>query len=324
MDKELKTAYVQLHIAVFIFGFTAILGKLISADHFTLVWHRMWLAAFGFILIPGFIKALRGTSVKDLLKLLGIGVLVAVHWLTFYGSIKIGDSASLTLGCFGLTSTFTSILEPLIYRKRFVVLDVVMGLFALFGIALIALYTPDASESEGNYGLAIIVGVFSTFVAALFSTINSTLANKIDTRVMSFTELGGGFLFLCLLLFTGLHMDEVLPVSEFKILPLTDEPRLIDTRYADLIWIALLALVCTNVAFVMNLNAMKRVTAFTANLAINLEPVYGILLAALIFKEHQFLNPQFYLGAGIILSSVVIHSIIKYRERNKRYNQAEA
>ncbi|MCC6817744.1 MAG: DMT family transporter [Bacteroidia bacterium] len=317
MDKDLRNAYVQLHIAVFIFGFTAILGKLISADHFTLVWHRMWLAAFGFFFIPGFIRALKQTSLKYLIQLFGIGVLVAIHWLTFYGSIKIGNSASLTLGCFGLTSTFTSILEPLIYRKRFIVLDVVLGLMALLGIALIALYAPEESQNGGHYGLAIAVGVFSTFVAALFSTINSTLANKIDTKVMSFAELSGGFLFLCILLGFSLNLNEVLPIHAFKIWPTTNAPQFIDSIYADFIWIALLALVCTNVAFVMNLNAMKKVSAFTANLAINLEPVYGILLAAAIFKEHQYLNLQFYLGAGIILSSVVIHSIIKYRERNK-------
>lgn len=317
MDKDLRNAYIQLHIAVFIFGFTAILGKLISADHFTLVWHRMWLAALGFFLIPGFVGALKATAARDLLKLAGIGVLVAIHWLTFYGSIKIGDSASLTLGCFGLTSTFTSILEPLIYRKRFVVLDVLLGLMALGGITLIALYAPEPNGHLGHIPLAIIVGVFSTFVAALFSTINSTLASKIDTKVMSFAELGGGYLFLSLLLLCAFNIDEILPIHSFKLWPVTEHPKVLDTVYADFIWIALLALVCTNIAFVMNLNAMKRVTAFTANLAINLEPVYGILLAAFIFKEHQFLNLQFYLGTGIILSSVVIHTIIKSRERNK-------
>ncbi|MBL7837896.1 MAG: DMT family transporter [Bacteroidetes bacterium] len=317
MDKELRSAYIQLHIAVFIFGFTAILGKLISADHFTLVWHRMWLAAAGFFLIPGFIKTLRQTNVKYLFMLMGIGILVAIHWLTFYGSIKIGDSASLTLGCFGLTSTFTSILEPLIYRKKFVVLDVLLGLLALLGIAIIAYYAPSQKEGNGNIPLAIIVGVFSTFVAALFSTINSTLTNKVDTKVISFAELTGGYLFLCIILLSSFHIEAVLPVNDFKLWPLTSEPKFIQSPYADFIWIALLALVCTNVAFVMNLNAMKRVSAFTANLAINLEPVYGILLAAFIFKEHQFLNLQFYIGAGIILLSVVLHSIIKSRERNK-------
>lgn len=315
MNADLKKAYWELHIAVFIFGFTAILGKLISADHFTLVWHRMWLAALGFFLIPKFYQSLKATPLKSIITLLGIGVLVAIHWLTFYGSIKIGKSASLTLGCFGLTSTFTSFLEPLIYKRKLDKREILLGFFALLGIGVIAYYSPSESEEGGNFTLAIIVGVFSTFVAALFSTINSRLTNKIDTKVMSFTELTGGFLFLNLLLFFAApfigQWQEVLPIKNFNIWPTTLNPQFIQSPYADFIWITILALVCTNIAFVLNLNAMKKVTAFTANLAINLEPVYGIILAAFILHEHQFLNFQFYLGTAIILSSVVIHSLMK-------------
>lgn len=310
MNPELKKAYLQLHVAVFIFGFTAILGKLISSDHFTLVWHRMWLASAGFLLVPGFLRALSKTPVRELLKLSGIGVMVAIHWITFYGSIKIGNSASLTLGCFGLTSMFTSVLEPLIYKSKFNVTDILLGLLAGVGIAIIAVFTPE-DQDGGNYGLAIMVGIFSTFMAALFSTINSTLTRKIDTRVMSFAELAGGFLFLCLILLIGSDMTNVLPLDKFMLIPLSSDPQIIPSVYADIIWIALLALVCTNVAFVLNLNAMKKVSAFTANLVINLEPVYGIALAALILKEHKYLTPQFYLGAGIILLSVVLHTLLK-------------
>lgn len=316
----MKKAYWELHIAVFIFGFTAILGKLISADHFTLVWHRMWLAALGFFFIPKFYQSLKATSIKSIIHLLGIGVLVAIHWLTFYGSIKIGKSASLTLGCFGLTSTFTSFLEPLIYRRKIDSKEILLGFFALIGIGIIAYYSPSKSDDGGNFTLAIVVGVFSTFVAALFSTINSRLTNKIDTKVMSFTELLGGFLFLCLLLLVVSPLisgwQEVLPLHSFNIWPTTNSPQFIASPYADFIWIGLLALVCTNIAFVLNLNAMKKVTAFTANLAINLEPVYGIILAAFILHEHQFLNLQFYLGTAIILSSVLIHSLMKKNGNN--------
>ena len=315
MNTEMKKAYWELHIAVFIFGFTAILGKLISADHFTLVWHRMWLAALGFFLIPKFYQSLRATPFKSIVTLLGIGVLVAIHWLTFYGSIKIGKSASLTLGCFGLTSTFTSFLEPVIYKRKLDKREMLLGLLALLGIGIIAYYSPSESEEGGNFTLAIIVGVFSTFVAALFSTINSRITNKVDTKVMAFTELAGGFLFLNLLLvfatpFIG-QWTAVLPIHTFNIWPTTLSPQFIESPYADFIWIAILSLVCTNIAFVLNLNAMKKVTAFTANLAINLEPVYGIVLAAFILHEHEFLNLQFYIGTAIILSSVVIHAIMK-------------
>ena len=215
MDSSTKKAYWQLHIAVLIFGFTAILGKLISCNHFTLVWHRMWLAAFCFLFIPKFISIIRSTPKKSFIKLLGIGCLVAIHWLTFYGSIKIGKSASLTLGCFGLTSFFTSILEPLIFKKKFDRTEILLGLLALLGIAIIAYYAPAKSNEGGNFTLAIIVGVFSTFVAALFSTINSGLANKIDTKVISFAELVGGFLFLnVLLIFSPLLINlNTIPIN---------------------------------------------------------------------------------------------------------------
>ncbi|MFM6983895.1 MAG: DMT family transporter [Chitinophagaceae bacterium] len=315
MQNDIKKAYIQLHLAVFIFGFTAILGKLIQADHFTLVWHRMWLAALGFLFVPGFISSLKKVSFKQMAMLAGIGMLVALHWLSFYGSIKIGNSASLTLGCFGLTSAFTSVLEPLIYRKRFVLLDVLLGLMALAGIAIIAWFAPEQSDVSGNYTLAIIVGVISTFLAALFSTLNSTLTNTIDTKVISFAELGGGFLFLSVLLGLGFGIEGVLDTHSFQALPLSDANGWLG-KYSDVLWILLLAIVCTNIAFVLNLNAMKRLSAFTANLAINLEPVYGIILAALFFNEHQFLNWQFYIGASVILLSVIIHSIIKYRGKH--------
>ena len=315
MKADLKKAYWELHIAVFIFGFTAILGKLISADPFTLVWHRMWLASLGFFLIPQFYKTLKATPLKSIALLLGIGILVAIHWLTFYGSIKIGKSASLTLGCFGLTSTFTSFLEPIIYKRKLDTREMLFGLLALIGIGIIAYYSPSESEEGGNFTLAIIIGIFSTFVAALFATINSRLTNKIDTKVMAFTEFSGGFLFLTVLLlfakpFIG-QWTTVIPLENFNLWPTTSQPQFINSPYADIIWIAILALVCTNIAFVLNLNAMKKVTAFTANLAINLEPVYGIVLAAFILQEHAFLNLQFYIGTAIILSSVVLHAVMR-------------
>ncbi|MEZ4805414.1 MAG: DMT family transporter [Bacteroidia bacterium] len=316
MRSELKKAYIELHTAVFIFGFTAIIGKLITSDHFTLVWHRMWVAAIGFFLLPGFYKVLRKTLLIDVFKLFLIGGLVAIHWLTFYGSIKIGNSASLTLGCFGLTSAFTSILEPIIHKKRFVFLDVMLGFLALIGICVIAYFAPQQNEQTGNYGLAILVGIFSSFMAALFSTINSTLTNKIDTKVISFAELSGGFLFLCVIFMFNFEIEGILPFSNFKLIPFTDSPQFFATKYADIIWILILALVCTNIGFVLNLNAMKKVSAFTANLAINLEPVYGIVLAAVLLKEHQNLNIQFYIGTGIILSSVIIHSILANRVKS--------
>ncbi len=310
---DIQKAYFQLHTAVFIFGFTAILGKVIECDQFSLVFHRMWLAAFGFLILPNFFSLLKSISIKQILQLLSIGVLVALHWLTFYGSIKIGKSASLTLGCFGLTSFFTSLIEPIIFRKKLKWFELQLGLLALVGIYIIAYYSPDLDKIGGNKNLAIIIGVISSFLASLFSTINSGFASKINTRIMTFYELIGGFIFLVLILsiyklfnFSFLNLVDY----NFQLLPISKSTDFLG-QYNDIFYLILLAFVCTNLAFVINLNAMKKISAFTANLAINLEPVYGIILAAFLLKEYQYLNIQFYLGAAIILLSVLIHSLRK-------------
>lgn len=316
--QPLKKAYLQLHIAVLIFGFTAIIGKLITVNHFSLVWHRMWIAAVSFFFLPGFIVSFKALSRKHLFIFSGIGCLVAIHWITFYGSIKIGGSASLTLGCFGLTSAFASILEPVLKKKKIDIREVMLGLLALTGIIIISLAKP-ANAGE-NYGLAIFWGIFSTFVAALFSTINSIYIIGNDARAVTFTELGAGFLFLTLLLpFLNYFPDfrHFLRIESFHVGIVNNgsiKYELFHTdfdRYLDFLWIPLLAVGCTTIAFVMNLEAMKHVSAFTANLAINLEPVYGILLAAIIFSEHHFLNTYFYIGTSLILVSVFIHPFIK-------------
>lgn len=295
----IKKAYLQLHAAVFIFGFTAIIGKLISIGHFNLVWHRMWITALVFMLLPKFGSALRTLKKADILKFVGIGILVAVHWFTFYGSIKIGDSASLTLACFGLTAMFTSLLEPVIHKRKFSFLEIILGLLALTGIVIITMSNPEQEKNMGNYEKAIVWGVFSTFIAALFSTLNAKYISGKDSRAVAFVELSSGWLFLSLLL-------PLIGLQSFVFIP----------SWADIIWILILAVVCTNLAFVLNLNAMKYVSAFTANLAINLEPVYGILLAAMIFKEHNNLNLSFYIGSGIILLGVFLHPVLKRKLGN--------
>ena len=317
----LRKAYIQLHVAVLIFGFTAILGKLIASGHYSLVWHRMWIAAVSFFFLPGFFASLRQLTTRQILLFSGIGCLVAIHWITFYGSIKNGRSASLTLGCFGLTSAFASVLEPLIKRRKIDMREVFLGLLALAGIVVISFAKPD--NAGHNYVLAIVWGVFSTFVAALFSTINSKYIAGNDARVVTFVELGSGFLFLTLLLpllFCSPEFCSFLSVDNLDFDMVNDAAVSYPLfhseadRYLDFLWIPLLAVGCTTVAFVMNLKAMKHVSAFTANLAINLEPVYGIVMAALIFNEHKALNGYFYLGTAIILISVFIHPFLKKKQ----------
>jgi drug/metabolite transporter (DMT)-like permease len=294
----IKQALIFLHVAVFLFGFTAILGKLLIIDEYSLVWWRMMIAGIFFLFIPGFQGKLKSLSRKQVFIFLPIGVLVALHWITFYGSIKAGDSASLTLACFGLTASFTSIIEPLVNRQRWKWYEVSLGLIAFVGLYLIYIASPDMEKEGSNIRLAITLGVISSALAALFSSLNAKYIKNTEAEPVTFLELAGGFVFVTLFLL--FH-----PTLTFEGL---------GGGY-DVWWMLLLTLVCTNLAFVLNLKAMKVVNAFTANIAINLEPIYGILLAAVIFGENKSLNTMFYLGTAVILFTVFIHPVIQYYKR---------
>ncbi|MDG1720029.1 MAG: EamA family transporter [Bacteroidia bacterium] len=182
-------AYIQLHIAVFLFGFTAILGKLISLNEVALVWNRLWIGILGLVFIPGVLKGILLITKKNLLKFVGIGVLVALHWLTFYGSIKIGQSASVTLACLATASLFTSVLEPLITRSKFEWIELLLGVIVILGIYLL-------SGIGESYYSAIIIGIISAFLAALFSTLNKKYIAGQNTLSVTTIELTSGFLFI--------------------------------------------------------------------------------------------------------------------------------
>ena len=180
-----------MHIAIFLFGFTAILGKLITLNEIPLVWNRLWIAVFGLIVLPGVLRGLTRISIKNLLRFSGIGVIVALHWITFYGSIKIGNSASITLACLATTSLFTSLLEPLITKSKFNWIELILGLLVILGIILLT------GVGELYYN-AIIVGLISAFLAAFFSVLNKKYITGQNTISVSVVELFAGFVFISL------------------------------------------------------------------------------------------------------------------------------
>lgn len=294
MSVARSQALIRLHLAVLLWGFTAVLGKLISYGSFNLVWHRMLLTTIIYLLMPAVWRGFRTLNVRQVRVFAGIGVLIALHWVTFYGSIKIGNSVSLALGCFGAVSFFAAILEPIITRAPFRKHELLLGLLVLLGLALIYQARPREPLAAANFMAAAGVGMISAFLAALFSVLNKKYLSTHSTLSVSTLELGSGFLFLSLLL-------PWLVGSDFVWIP----------GGMDILWDILLALVCTNLAFFLGTDALKHVSAFTANLAVNLEPVYGILFAAFLFKEYQVLNMWFYAGAGVILLSVMLQPILK-------------
>lgn len=295
-----------LHTAVFLWGFTAILGKAISYNSFLLVWHRMSLTAIVYFCIPFVWRSLRKMSLRDISLFMGIGLLVCAHWLTFYGSIKLGNSASITLACLGSASFFSAILEPLINKVPFRPIEIVLGMLVIGGILLIYFATPQQTGVGINYPMAIITGVISAFLAALFTVLNKKNINKTDTLTLSALEMLSGALVLSLLV-------PFLTDSQAALWPKFDPAN----HNYDLVWILILVVVCTNLTFYLGAYALRELSAFTSNLTVNLEPIYGIILGAIIFKENNQLNIWFYIGAMLILLSVFIQTFIDYRRRKK-------
>ena len=296
-----QKAYLQLHLAVFLFGFTAVLGKLITLEQTALVWNRLWIAVVGLALVPGVLAGVSRIKRTDLWRFGGIGVLVAIHWLTFYGSIKLGNSASVTLASLATVSLFTAILEPIITRSRFEWIEIVLGLLTILGVYFLL-------EVGSAYFSAIIVGIISAFFAALFSVLNKKHITGQNSLSVSMVELFAGFIFISI---TYPLLQHWLP-----------QPQWFPTGY-DWVWLILLGLLCTSLAFGLAMESLKELSAFVSNLSINLEPVYGILLAIWILQENKQLNFHFYLGTAIILFSVIMHPIMLkiIRHRKKQTSQ---
>ena len=279
----MKKALIQLHIAVFLAGFTAILGKLITLNEGLLVWYRLFITVITLLALQYFKKQLQRIALKDALHIFGVGALVAIHWVTFYGSVKYAN-VSVALVCFSATGFFTALLEPLITKKPLVLTEVGLGLLAIIGIYIIFDFHPQ-------YKVGIIFGIISAFGSALFPIFNKGLVVRFAPETITLYELAGGLITLTILVpFYLLQF----PAAYY--LPTA----------SDWGWLLVLAWLCTVLSFHLQLNALKKISAFTANLTYNLEPVYGIILAFIFFKENEQLNPWFYLGVSCILLAVIL------------------
>ena len=284
-------SYLHLHLIVFIWGFTAILGALISLDALPLVWFRM-LFAVGFIAVFIYFKKLPlRVSKKSLLQFIFAGLIIALHWFTFFKAIKVSN-VSVTLACLSTGAFFASLLEPILYGKKVVWYEVFLGIIVVFGLYIIF-------NVEGNYWEGIILALISAFLSALFAVINSKFVKEHDATVISFYELAGGVFFFSILLLFGNSFN-----ADF--FQLTTQ---------DFVYLLILSSVCTAYAFIASTSVMKFLSPYTVMLTINLEPIYGIILAVLIFKEKEQMSFEFYIGALIILFTVLLNVIIKSRKK---------
>jgi drug/metabolite transporter (DMT)-like permease len=288
----LKKAFIQLHIAVLLAGFTGILGKLITLNEGLLVWYRLLLSAVSLWILALIWRQPLRLAARDIWRIFGVGAIAALHWVAFYGSIKYSN-VSVGLLCFSAIGFFTALLEPLIFRHRVDGVELLLGLLVIAGIYFIFRVDP-------HYKTGILLGLASSLLGSLFPVLNRRILQKIPAQTVTLYELSGGFLFLSVLMPLYLHFA---PTT-------TMLPGL-----ADLGWLLVLSWVCTVLAFSLSMNALRKISAFTVNLSYNLEPIYGILLAFIVFREDRMFTPGFYAGMICILVAIVLQ-MLRLRSRS--------
>ena len=280
-----KKALLQLHVFVFLAGLTGSLGFLIKLNGLVLVFYRILITVIVLWILTLYRKNKKNYTLKTKLSLLGTGAIIALHWVCFYQSIKLAN-VSIALVCFSSTSLFSSFLEPLWKHAKIQFHEILIGSLSLSGILLIFHF-------DTQYRMGIIVGLFSALFAAIFSIINKKFTSHIDVQTIQSYEMTGGLVFLLPLIFiyafnTGFNPVGLLPTS------------------MDWFWLSILAIACTVWSTHLMLSSLKYISAFTLNVTLNLEPVYGIILAFILFKEQKQLGLSFYAGIICIIVSVII------------------
>ena len=288
-------AYVQIHFCVLLWGATAILGKMITLPALPLVWWRLLLVVVALLLFPVVWRGLRTMSWRLMGAYAGIGVLVALHWLTFYGAIKLSN-ASVGATCIALATVFVAMIEPWVAHTRFSRRDLFLGVAVLPGVALVVGGVPDGMR------IGILVGAVSAFLVAIFGALNKRMVEHGDPLTVTALELGAGLVALTLLV---------------PLMPLVPGigPAFAGDTFAlpggrDLALLFVLSIACTLLPFALSLAALRHMSAFAQQLAVNLEPVYAIVLAILLLGEQHELTPAFYAGVAIILAAVFVHPLL--------------
>ncbi|MBB4803797.1 drug/metabolite transporter (DMT)-like permease [Flavobacterium nitrogenifigens] len=289
----MKKSYLILHTAVLLAGFTGIFGKLIALNELTLVWYRVLFASIILFLILKSYKLKGLQSFAEIAKISKAGILITIHWIFFYASIKYSN-ISIGVVCYCLTSFFTAIFEPIINKKKFNLVQGFLSLFTLLGISLIFHF-------DSSYQLGITLGVISSAFAALYTIYNERLVQFYDSKLINFYQMLGGTIVLGL----------TLPVYFYYFPEESFIPSLKDTFY-----LFVLASCCTVALYVMFAESLKKIPAFTVNLTFNLEPIYAIILAFLFFDEGKSINFSFYIGISLIMTSILLQSLISIKKRN--------
>ncbi|MEZ5014615.1 MAG: DMT family transporter [Chitinophagales bacterium] len=288
MDPAYKKAYLLYHVCVFLWGFTAVFGKVIDLTETMLVWYRMGITTLVLLFLPAVWKHLHALNRKTIFQLFGIGILVAMHWIAFYGSIKAAN-ISVALTTLATTSIFVSIGEPLLFKRKFIWHELALGILVVPAMYLIFTFS-------GEYTKGIILGLISTVFATAFSLLNKKMIAKAHPLHITGIEIGSGFLVLTCVLPFYIHAHPDIALS----------PSGMDTIY-----LLIFAVVCTVLPFTLSLYSLRHISVFTASITLNLEPVYGIAMAIFFFHENKSLHPGFYVGTLIILAIVFLDPFIR-------------
>ncbi len=289
-----KRAYLELHLAVVLYGFTAILGKLISISAVSIVWWRVFFASISFFFILKVGKLIKSLPRKVFIRFSLIGVIVGLHWITFYGSIKLSN-ASVSLICLATTSLFTSLIEPWVVKRKFEWIELITGIIILPGMYFIV------NGIDVSYYMGVIVGLSSALFASLFSILNKKYIDDAKPTELAGIQLFGVWVFITICApFIYLYNPDI------QWLP----------SWPDIVYLLILALLCTTFAYILSMRSLRQLSAFASNLVVNLEPVYGILLAAAILAEYEELSTNFYIGVIIICVAVFSYPILKKRLKN--------
>jgi len=293
MQKDKLLSTIHFHFIVIIFGFTAVLGSLISISAIPLVWYRMTLASLGLGLVLWITKQSFRVSKTIAWVAVISGVLIAFHWITFFGAVKVSN-VSITLSVLSSGAFLTSLLEPIFYKRKIVGYEVLFGLLVIVGLVLVL--GTNTSHLKGFFYAGI-----SMILAVLFTLLNGKFVTKTNPYILSFYELLVGALVVTVLL--GIQ-------GAFT-------PSFFSISSQDILWLAILAFVCTSYAFVVSIVVMRHLTPYSIMLGINMEPVYGISLAYVIFGEKEAMPTSFYIGVICILAAVVANGILKLKRSKK-------
>lgn len=284
--------YLKLHFIVFLWGFSAILGKLVTISAVEMVWYRAFFAAAGMAAVIYFTRGTFKVGRPDLFKLLAIGAIVSLHWIAFFGSARVSN-VSVSLVGFATNSLWAALLEPWFNKTRIKNYEVLLGLIVMTGLYIIFSF-------DFQYKLGLLLGIFAGFTSALFSVFNSRMVKRNSSRTITFYEMLGVFLA------TGILLP-FLPLAGIEL----HLPQL--PSGMDFLYIAILAGVCSVYAYTVAVELMKRVSVFMIQLTLNLEPVYGIIMAVIIFGQQEKMNLNFYVGTIVILSAVITYPLVKKR-----------